>query len=232
MKPRLTHVGAAATIAVLATGLVGCGSADPAAAAIVDGKVIRETDLWAVMDDLTRVPSNANLAVTDVLPALIQAKVVQEHATELKAPSISTQAIKDQLDAPDASGQRLGPWSPATVEALRDVNVLNAVMQSGNQAKAVELIQKAQVTINPKYGTFDRQRLSLTTANPNWMVATPTQTAEAPAQQPTGNPTTLPGASGTATGGATGGTATSPAASPAASAPATSAPGAAPTTSK
>ena len=42
-------------------------------------------------------------------------------------------------------------------------------MNGPTQPKAVELIQKSTVTVNPKYGQFDRQRLTLMPATPNWI---------------------------------------------------------------
>ncbi|MCA0436253.1 MAG: hypothetical protein M9891_12435 [Austwickia sp.] len=195
MKPRLTHFGVAATLGLAATGLVGCGSADPAAAAVVDGHVIKDADVWAVVNDLAKLPRNRDVTVGDVLPALIMAQIVQDHAVELRVPTVSPEAAIQQLEAGVPQGELPPEWNAATVKAFQDVTALSVVMNGQTQPKAVELIQKSTVTVNPKYGTFDRRGLTLAAPSPNWMVPTPTP---APAQegpstpQPTGNPTTLP----------------------------------------
>ena len=206
MKSRLTRLGAAATLVLAAGWTAGCSSADPSAAAIVDGQVIKDADLTTIMTDLKRNPRNADLTSTKVLGDLILAKVVQAHAGELKAPMLSVEAMRAQLEAPDASGKSGGPYAPVTLEAMRDVNVLGAVWQSPSQNRAVEFMQKAQVTVNPKYGEFDAQRLGISPVMPNWMV-TPSGGASLPPGHPDvnqpqnpqnpptpqGNPSTLPG---------------------------------------
>lgn len=223
MKPRLTHVGVAATLLVAATGLVGCGSADPSAAAIVDGTVIKDADVWAVIEDLTKLPRNRDITVNEVLPALIMAQVVQDHRGELKAPTISPDAAKQQLQSAVPPGQPTPTWHQATVKTFQDVTALSAVMDSPSQPKVVELVQKAQVTVNPKYGEFDRKQLTLTSATPNWMVPAPTPTGmapQAPQPEPGTNPTTLPGAAPATSSPATTGAASPAPASPAPAAPA------------
>ncbi|QQR99831.1 MAG: hypothetical protein IPK37_12690 [Austwickia sp.] len=234
MKPRLTprlgHCGAAAALVVAATGLAGCGSADPSAAAIVDGQVIKDADLWSVIHDLAKVPRNAEIGVGEVLPVLIQAEVVRNHAAELKAPAASAEAARLQLRSLIPAGQPEPVWSDATVSAFQDAASLGPVLNGPSQAKAVELIQKADIAVNPRYGEFDRKQLTLASATPNWMAPMPPAppqpepTQPQPGQpQPGGNPSTLPAPTGSpAPGGAP--------ATPATPAPAASTP--APTTSK
>lgn len=239
MTPRLTHCGVAATLVVAATGLVGCSSADPSAAAIVDGQVIRDADLWAVIDDLGKVPRSGDITVNDVLPALIMSRVVQEHASELKAPSVSADAARAQLQSAVPQGEPAPAWSQATIQAFQEVTALNAVLNGPTQPKAVELIQKAAVTVNPKYGEFDRQRLGqLTASTPDWMVPAPTPSAPAPAPppgqpQPGGNPSTLPGGTASTRGSTASGTSAPGASAPGTSAGGTATPGSpSPTTSR
>lgn len=240
MKPRLTHCGVAATLLVAATGLAGCGTADPSAAAVVDGHVIKEADMWSVIDDLGKVPRNAEVGVGDVLPTLIQSQVVLDHAQELKVPTASPETARLQLKSLIPAGQPEPNWSEATVKAFQDAASLGQVLNGPSQAKAVSLIQKADITVNPRYGTFDRQNLTLAAGNPNWMLPAATPSAQAPQPeqpQPGGAATTLPapgGApSGTATSGATPGAATPGTATPSAANPgAATGSGAAPTTAR
>lgn len=195
--PRWGHCGVAAALVVSVTGLTGCSSADPSAAAIVDGTVIKDADLWAVVHDLAKIPRNAEVGATDVLPVLIQAEVVQKHAAELNAPTIGADTIRTQLRALVPPGQPEPDWSDATIKTFQDAALLAPVLRGQSQKKAIELIQKADITVNPRYGAFDRKELTLVPATPNWMVPTPEPTApaqpQAPAPQPGGNPSTLPG---------------------------------------
>ncbi|WP_116114614.1 hypothetical protein [Austwickia chelonae] len=188
MKSRLARVGVATVAAVaMSAGLAGCGNMDPSAAAIIDGHVIKEADLDAFVKDVARVPGGTAPMAAEALSNLVIAKAVLVHAEELKIPQISADTVRERLSAPNESGQKIEGWHDSTIDAIRGIQMANALKQSPVQAQLVQRIQKAEITVNPKYGKYDRNSLSTVPSAPNWM-KTPD-----PGQLPPGHPTMPPG---------------------------------------
>ncbi|WP_217994359.1 hypothetical protein [Austwickia chelonae] len=178
-----------ATVAAVAmsAGLAGCGNMDPSAAAIVDGHVIKEADLAAFIEDVKRMPGTSSPVAAEVLTQLIISKVIVTNAEELKITPISADTVRQQLKEFDQGGQKIEGWHDSTIEVLRGIQMANSLKQNPVRQAAMQRMQKSEVTVNPKYGQFDRQRIAMVPSTPNWM-----KTPDA-GQLPPGHPTMPPG---------------------------------------
>ncbi|HPB72378.1 MAG TPA: hypothetical protein PLX71_05320 [Phycicoccus sp.] len=158
----------AALASVAAAGalvLSGCGSADVAAR--VDGQVITESDVAAVVKDLNAAYPGQQQPVTSAaaLHALIQAPTLIAYAEAHGFPQTAS-AARAQIPIPDPSD--------ATVQALRWVAVSKQLSQQDNIALAATFSQ-LKVDVNPKYGTYDPATAGLTWVSPNWLHVIPAQ---------------------------------------------------------
>ncbi|MBW3085628.1 hypothetical protein KEM60_01831 [Austwickia sp. TVS 96-490-7B] len=208
MKSRLISFGAMAALsAVFAVATTGCTAPTPGTAASVDGLVIHESDLASVIQDLSHSPQAGNVNLQSLLGRLILAKVVEGHAKELDSPEISVDTARSQLKMKDASGNEIA-LSDATVNVGRALARLKAVADSPKAPQLKNLVSKATIVVNPKYGKYDMTTFNLVPGAPDWIVEPsappfdptrpegpnqPGQPVQPVQPRPT-NPATLPGA--------------------------------------
>jgi len=172
----LSHARLAVPAALLLGGglvLTACGAVNEAgAAAVVDGRVISDSALQTVTDQLNTSPRvQTKLTPRDVL------------VTEIIGPWVLDAASAAGRGVSESQARALAPEitnpSPDTVEFLR----VNAAAQQLDQSFGPDLlakIAKAEITVNPRYGTFDAKSFTITPRIENWLKpvepATPTPT--------------------------------------------------------
>ena len=156
--------------AVAATVLVvsGCSTADTAA--VVDGRRITETQVQEAVTQLKKVSPDANITTTFALRSLIYAPFVT---------SVADQAGKGISDSYAAQliGANPGDLNPYALDLVKVSWLLDQSgsnpdpLSSEEQSKFQTAIADADITVNPRYGTFDRKAKSFEESTPNWIKA-------------------------------------------------------------
>lgn len=169
---RRTVVGVVAAALTLTGLLSGCSSR-PGAAAIVDGRTITTSDVVAVVDDLK--PALGSVSATQVLNILIEEPMLVQLAAD-HGQGVSSADAKATLDGFFTAAKLTPPatFSPATMEV--------GLHQAANAKLAADTsdttlgqdyttrLAKLQVTVNPRFGTWDQGQLGAAAA-PSWVVA-------------------------------------------------------------
>ena len=149
----------AATLALSA-----CGAQQPDAAAIVNGTVISDQDVQSVSDQLNSIAaSGQKLTPGNALITLILAPFVLDEAKRA-GKAVSTSEARQVI-------AKVADPSPATIEFVRVQMVIRTLNQTSTSTVVSEL-GKAKITVNPRYGTFNPQKIVLTPIAPNWIVPT------------------------------------------------------------
>lgn len=165
---RRARVATLAAALVTTVSLAGCGSASPNTAAVVDGRVIPESAIVDAVHDAalsgvgTRMTPQAALVSLMAQPFVVDA--LKKKGTMVTGKEAVAQVFPTLKDPSEATSE------------IAQVSVGISKLDQTEQQAVVDAMGKADVTVNPRYGTFDPQRL-LVTSEPNWLVATPTASA-------------------------------------------------------
>lgn len=158
-----------ATVLALALGsaiaLTGCGETDLAAR--VNGQVISEADAKVAAAQIREnfPEAAAQFQTSDAVAALINAPFIIAAADKNGMPYSEQQARADLTNVSDPS--------PATIELVRSNSALQQLQQASPAAieEIVADLRSAKITINPRYGTFDREQVQVVPVTPNWIDA-------------------------------------------------------------
>ncbi|WP_239099890.1 hypothetical protein [Phycicoccus sp. CSK15P-2] len=162
-------------VAALALGAAlltaGCGSLETDRAATVDGRVITETEVNSVMEQINAMdpspvqnPLTPGAALTQLVRSAPALEFFAENGLVSSESLARTQARDGGLDDP----------SDATIEILRYFHALN-VASSGqqftqeDQAEFFQRISSQEVDVSPRYGAFDPETLAVTATTPEWV---------------------------------------------------------------
>lgn len=144
--------------------LSGCGAQRPGAAAVVNDTVISDQDVQTVSGEVSQiVPGGEKLSLSNALLSLIL------------APYVLAEAKRTGKTVPDAEARKLlakvAKPSPPT---LTFVKMQLAVQQLDDASKAaiVSKLEKAKITVNPRYGAFDAEQVVINPTAPNWIKTT------------------------------------------------------------
>ncbi len=178
------------TAAVLAVGallsVTGCNESDTAAT--VDGRVISESAAREAAHQIaTNFQGAEGFTTADAVGSLINAPFILAAADKAGHP-YSEQAARAQMT-------KVSDPLPETIELVR-ANFAYAQLQQTAPDAAQDIIaglRKAHITVNPRYGHFDKEQLAIAPTTPNWIATpavddvTPTDgpTEPAPADSPT-----------------------------------------------
>ncbi len=207
MKAPISRVGAAvALVPAAALALTGCAGAVPGAAAEVNGSVIRESSVTAILDDVNSQRQGPPLGASNVVQAMILNEIVAT-SPSVTLPVVSADEARSVIQqSPTAEGGGLGVQEPSQplVEFMRGSIAVDkaAAANTLTREQLTSLVQDAKITVNPKYGSgFDAQQ-GLVNTPPNWFVPedsaggalTPGQPQPAPPPEtlPAPPPETLP----------------------------------------
>ena len=160
MKSTLRALGLAAALGstVLVTG---CGSSTAGTAAVVDGRRITEEDARLAAEQINlqfkpQTPLTAKSALNSLIiaPALIDAAAAKGQPQSAGSARSRLTAVQDPADstillvqASDAAGR----------------------LVAGEEEPILAKIAKMQVSVNPRYGTFDASKPSLVDFVPSWI---------------------------------------------------------------
>jgi hypothetical protein len=178
--PRRLAVVAAALLA-LAAALAGCTTLEKArSAAIVNGTSISQAEVTEVTTAVNQYlvsPGGTPISESDTVRTLIL------------APFVLNEVRKSGSWAPDARYNALVARIPGASRATQDFLATSVVLEQGgpltqNDANAIlDELKKANIQVDPRYGTFDPNTGGLVAPENNWI-----------------RPTAPPGADGTSTG--------------------------------
>jgi parvulin-like peptidyl-prolyl isomerase len=150
-------------VAAAALALSGCATADTAA--VVNGTRISERDAQEAARQIQEAQPNSTITTPDAVAALIMAQFINQVADSV-GKGLSDSAAKAAIPGIENP-------SPATLELVRSSLAWNQ-MTNDEHIKAVEAASNAQITINPRYGTFDPKAVRFNSSKPNWIKAEPT----------------------------------------------------------
>lgn len=165
---------AAVVAGVLAVS--GCATAD--SAAVVDGERISEQELQEAVAQLNTAAPGANLDNRTALTLLLRAPFTTPIAAE---------AGKGLSDSQVVAALRTDDLNPAAIDIVRTSDAFNpqnpAVLTQEEQVRVLREMEKADISVNPRYGTFDPRSFAVGATSVNWIQSPPA----------TGQPTLQPG---------------------------------------
>jgi hypothetical protein len=152
--------------AAAALGLAGCATADTAdTAAVVNGNRISEREAQEAARQIQQAQPNSTITTPDAVAALIMSGFINEVA-DSSGKGLSDSAAKAAIpNIPDPS--------PATLELVKSSLAWNQMTEAEHN-QAVNDAAKAEITINPRYGTFDAKQIKFEQPLPNWIKPEPT----------------------------------------------------------
>jgi hypothetical protein len=173
---------AAAPVALVlgaALALSGCGPQQAGAAAIVGDRVISDQDVQTAAQETNKGVEGLQQPFTasDTLVFLIVSPYVLDAAAK-GGHGVSESQAKAALT-------KLPNPSPATLEFARTFIALQGLTQEQVQGVLAE-VQKAKITVNPRYGKLDPKTLRLDTSEPNWIKKVPQANATTAPSVPSG----------------------------------------------
>jgi parvulin-like peptidyl-prolyl isomerase len=161
LRGSVVTVVAAAVLAV-----AGCATADTAA--VVNGDRITEQQAQEAARQIRAAQPSSGLDTPNAVASLVMAAFINDIAVK------TGKGLSDSAARAAVAG--IADPAPATLELVKASLSWNQ-MTSDEQGQAVELARKADITINPRYGTFDPTKVSFAASNPNWIKTQPTTPA-------------------------------------------------------
>jgi hypothetical protein len=161
-------LAAAALAAALAVS--GCSTADTAA--IVNGEVISETEAQLAATQINEAFNPEQpLDTPGAVASLIAASTINE---------IALKAGKGESESSArAAMPNLADPAESTIELVKSNFAWQKLSDAEKQA-ALETLKKADVTVNPRYGTFNAENAGFQQSAPNWLA--PAQPPQTPGQ--------------------------------------------------
>ncbi|WP_035906705.1 hypothetical protein [Knoellia subterranea] len=170
VKARTTAIALAGILALSACS----GTTSAETAAVVDGRVITEQQVREATEQInTAFPREQQpFTASEILTLLIRAPYVIDAAAQSGRPQSESAA----RSLPEF--EKLGE---APAESTVDVLRAELSAQNLDQSAAQALTQKfnsLDLTVSPRYGTFDAARAQLVADTPNWLVPAPAAPAQ------------------------------------------------------
>jgi hypothetical protein len=147
-------------------GVSACGAQESSSAAIVDGVSISERDVQSISSEVNALAQGGQrLSPSDALLSMILAPYVRDEAKRIHKPIDESAArlVVKKIAHPSAATLRF-------VEMQLGVQELD---QASKNLIVAEL-NKAKITVNPRYGRFDPKQIAMTASSPDWFKASPT----------------------------------------------------------
>ena len=151
-----------ATAVVLALGasltMAGC-STKTNTAAIVDGRTI-------TLDEVTTATREINQAVDPSQPVT----AAQALSVLIWAPAVIDKAAQNGFPQSDSQARSVLPMQdpdPATIRIVQYINAVDHV----SAAERMEIAQHLKVTVNPRFGTFDKSKGLVAPLRPNGLTS-------------------------------------------------------------
>jgi hypothetical protein len=152
-------------VAAAALALSGCATADTAA--VVNGNRISEQEAQLAAQQIQQAQPNSTITTPDAVAALIMAGFINEVADSV-GKGLSDSAARAAIPTIENP-------APTTLELVKSSLAWNQ-MTEAEHTKAIDAASRADITINPRYGTFDPKQVRFEQSSPNWIKAEPTAT--------------------------------------------------------
>jgi len=161
----------------LAVLLSAC-SIRPGAAAVVDGKVISQSELETAQVEVA--PLIAGITPSDILAVLIAAPIYLQAASDRGVGVSEADAEKLLVDTATQAGLPADRVYGAGALDIARLSLASSNLSKLDGADAIlaevqAAVGKQTVVVNPRYGTFDPASGTVTLAEPKWIVPTPPQ---------------------------------------------------------
>jgi len=144
--------------------LSACGPQQPSAAAVVDDTTISDKDVQNVSLQISELdPQGEKLSPTNALVSLILEPYVVAEGNRV-GKSVSDAEVLKVID-------KISKPTVATANFVR-MQLLAQQLDQASQLIVADQVGKADITINPRYGTFNAKQ-GFAPTSPNWMKATP-----------------------------------------------------------
>ena len=168
---RRAFAARALTLVLGATlALSACGNQAPGAAAIVDGTTISDKDVQTVSLELNTIAQGQQ----KLTPSVVLLNLIL-------APYVLSEAARTGKSVTDAQARKViakvASPSPATMDFVRMQLAIPNLSQASKTSILTKLT-KADVSVNPRYGTFDAAKIALLPTSPNWIKASTTSGAK------------------------------------------------------
>ena len=154
-----------ATVVVLvaALALSACGTQQPGAAAVVNGTTISEKNVQTVSTQLNTLAQGEQ----KLTPSIVLLNLIL-------APYVLAEADRAGKGIPDAQARKvIAKVDKPSRQTLDFVRMQLAIPSLSTAAKAAILtkVAKADITVNPRYGTFNAKQIAISPNTPNWIKA-------------------------------------------------------------
>ena len=163
---------AAVVAGVLA--VAGCASAE--SAAIVNGDRITEQELQEAVEQLNTAAPGANHDNGTALTLLLRAPFTTP---------VAEKAGKGLSDSQVIAALRTDKLNPAAIDIVRTSDAFNpqnpSVLTQEEQLQVLHDMQRADISVNPRYGRFDPKTFAVGRPTLNWVKTTPTTQQTQPA---------------------------------------------------
>lgn len=171
--PRTVVRALVGALVVTVTALTGC-TAQPGAAAVVDGRVITSAELAGTIDDLGVLTGGA--APADVLQALIIAPDVVQAAADNGVGVSEDEGIQLLNDVAANNGlEAREEWSDGSI-LIAELQLADNAIYTLPDAQEIaaqinETISAREVEVNPRFGTFDPETRAVVALDRPWIAA-------------------------------------------------------------
>ncbi len=175
---RIARSTLGAVVALSLAVLLSACSIRPGAAAVVDGKVISQSELESAQTELA--PLISGVKAEDILSVLIAAPIYLRTAPEHGVGVSQSDAEKLLASVAAQKGLPAGHhYGPGALDmarlSLASLKLSKLTDGSTIIAKAQEEIGKQTVVVNPRYGTFDAKTGQVSLVEPDWIAPTPSK---------------------------------------------------------
>lgn len=175
---RTARTALPAALAVGALVLTGCGTSDPDNAAVVGGETISVQEVQS---------ATSQLAAAGATPSSALRILILGHFAEKEASAVGKGVSLDQARTFAKQQLKISDPNPATLELLRRSLATQVIGQDGKAAQRfLDELRKADITVNPRFGTFDAKTGDIKDTTPDWIKPAPTPAPAAPV--PNGHP--------------------------------------------
>lgn len=171
---RTTTAGLVAGAAALAALLSGCsGVGNPSAAAVVDGRVIEESEVQTVVEQLPAGPEGGTVTPQQVVPLMVVSGVVEDVAAAFTGPTSLDEAEQLLVDADVAVGRAPGTYDEPTLRIVAVDQMLGSIVANDLALAAFqEQVAELDVRLNPRYGQLPEEGIigGVTPTTHEWLV--------------------------------------------------------------
>ena len=161
-KPCTFGTAFAAVILLGATlGLSACGAQQAGAAAIVGGTTISDTTVQSVALQLNPLAAGGQ----QLTPSIVLVNLIL-------APYVIAEANRTGKGVSDAAARKVIAKVTDPTRATLDFVKMQLEIQVISQASKNSILaklEKAKITVNPRYGTFESKQVAIVPITPDWI---------------------------------------------------------------